>query len=373
MIIGVPTEIKKAENRVAITPGGVEELTRAGNVVVVQSGAGLGSGITDQEFAAAGAKILPDARAVYGEAEMVLKVKEPLASEYELLREGQILFTYLHLAASRQLTAALLARKVTGVAYETIQLENGSLPLLIPMSEVAGRMAVQVGAEFLEKTHGGRGVLLGGVPGVPPAEVVIVGGGTVGINAARIAIGMGAHVTIIDNNATRLRYLDEILHGNVFTLMSNRYNIQRSVSYADLLIGAVLVVGARAPLLVTESMVRGMKPGAVIVDVAVDQGGCIETIDRATTHDDPIYVKYGVVHYAVANMPGAVPRTSTYALTNATLPWVMEIANHGYPQAFWRNPALQRGLNVAAGRVVHPAVAEAHGLEHLPVEQLLAG
>lgn len=372
MVIGVPTEIKEAEKRVAITPAGVEELTRAGNRVLVQKGAGVGSGLTDSEYAAAGATLVPDAATVYAEAELVLKVKEPLPEEYPKLREGQILFTYLHLAASRTLTEALRERRVTALAYETLQLADGSLPLLVPMSEVAGRMAVQVGAQFLEQPYGGRGVLLGGVPGVPPAEVVIIGGGTVGLNAARVAIGMGAHVTIIDANPVRLRYLDEILHGNVFTLMSNRYNIQRSVAYADLLVGAVLIAGAKAPRLVTEDIVRNMKPGAVIVDVAVDQGGCIETVDHATTHTDPVYVKHGVVHYAVSNMPGAVPRTSTYALTNATLPWVIRIAQRGLRAALAESEPLQKAVNVMAGKVVHPAVAAAHGLEYTPLAEVLA-
>lgn len=370
-VVGVPREIKESENRVAITPAGVEELVRAGQQVVIQAGAGQGSGIGDDEYVRAGAKIVPVAADVYGEADLILKVKEPLPSEYALLRPGQVLFTYLHLAADAQLTRALMERQVVGIAYETVQLADGSLPLLIPMSEVAGRMAVQVGAEFLERVHGGRGILLGGVPGVPPAEVVVLGGGTVGLNAAKIAIGMGAHVTIIDNNAARLRYLDEMLHGNVFTLMSNRYNIQRAVAYADLLVGAVLVVGARAPHLVTEAMVSHMKPGSVIVDVAVDQGGCIETVDRVTTHTNPTYVKYGVVHYAVANMPGAVPRTSTFALTNVTLPYALRLATQGYRRALLEDPALLRGLNVMAGHVTYPAVAAAHQLPVASARELL--
>ncbi|MDI3280341.1 MAG: alanine dehydrogenase, partial [Bacillota bacterium] len=300
MIIGVPKEIKANENRVAITPAGVAELVRAGHKVYIERGAGLGSGIEDAAYEAQWARILPRAEEVWAGAEMILKVNEPLPSEYPLMREGQIIFTYLHLAPAPELTRALLERRVVGIAYETVQPDDGSLPLLTPMSEVAGRMAVQIGAEFLQKNRGGRGVLLGGVPGVPPAEVVILGGGTVGLNAAKIAIGMGAHVTILDKNPNRLRYLDDVLHGNVITVMSNVHTVERSVQYADLLIGAVLLPGAKAPRLVTEEMVKKMKPGSVIVDVAIDQGGCIETIDRATTHDDPVYEKYGVLHYAVA-------------------------------------------------------------------------
>ncbi|MDI6870927.1 MAG: alanine dehydrogenase [Bacillota bacterium] len=371
MIVGVPREIKANENRVAITPAGVDELVKAGHTVVVEAGAGLGSGITDQEYSASGAKILPAAAEVFAAADMIMKVKEPLPPEYDLFREEQILFTYLHLAPDKPQTEALMRRRVVAIAYETIQLENGSLPLLVPMSEVAGRMAIQVGAQFLEKPHGGRGVLLGGVPGVPPAEVVIIGGGTVGYNAAKMAIGLGAHVTILDRSADRLRYLDEILHGNVITVMSNAYNIDRAVRYADLLVGAVLIPGAKAPRLVTEEMVKGMKSGAVIVDVAIDQGGCIETVDHATTHADPTYVRHGVVHYSVANMPGAVPRTSTYALTNATIPYALEIANKGYRAAVLQNPALAKGLNVLKGKVVYKAVAEAHNLEYVPWNELI--
>lgn len=371
VVIGVPKEIKPGEARVAIVPAGVEELVRRGHRVLVQTGAGRGSGISDEEYRAAGAVIFQDAGEVYAQAELVLKVKEPLPSEWPMLRPGQVLFTYLHLAPDRALTQALLERGVVGIAYETIQLDDGSLPLLTPMSEVAGRMAVQVGAQYLERVHGGRGILLGGVPGVPAAEVVILGAGTVGYNAARIALGLGAHVTVLDINVARLRYLEEILHGNLITVVSNRYNIERAVRYADLLIGAVLIPGARAPKLVTEEMVRSMKEGAVIVDVAVDQGGCIETVDRATTHDDPVYVKHGVIHYAVANIPGAVPRTSTYALTNCTLPYVLELAERGWRGAVTANPALGRGVNVAAGQVTHRAVAQAHGLPYVPLEKVV--
>lgn len=371
MIVGVPREIKANENRVAITPAGVDELVRAGQTVVVESGAGLGCGITDEEYAASGAKLLPKAADVFATADLIMKVKEPLPPEYDLFREEQILFTYLHLAPDKEQTEALMRKRVAAIAYETVQLDNGSLPLLVPMSEVAGRMSIQVGAQFLEKPHGGRGVLLGGVPGVPPAEVVVVGGGTVGYNAAKMAMGLGAQVTILDRNPNRLRYLDEILHGNVITVMSNAYNIERAVRYADLLVGAVLIPGAKAPHLVAEAMVKGMKPGSVIVDVAIDQGGCIATIDHATTHADPTYVRHGVVHYAVANIPGAVARTSTYALTNATIPYALEIATKGYRNAALQNPALARGLNVLKGKVVYKAVAEAHNLEYVPWNELI--
>ncbi|MGE5549844.1 MAG: alanine dehydrogenase [Bacteroidota bacterium] len=368
MIIGVPKEIKENENRVAMTPAGVEELKRSGHDVLVQAAAGLGSGIADEDYREAGASIVGTAGEVFGRAEMIVKVKEPLPAEYDLMRREQIIFTYLHLAPARELTLALCRQGVVAIAYETIQTKDGALPLLTPMSEVAGRMSVQVGAHYLEHYWGGRGILLGGVPGVPPAEVVIIGGGIVGLNAAFMAIGLGAHVTIIDKNAARLRYLDEVLHGNVFTVMSNHYNIDRSVRYADLLIGAVLIPGAKAPHLVTEEMVRGMKPGAVIVDVAIDQGGCIETVDHATTHSDPVYVRHGVIHYSVANMPGAVPRTSTYALTNVTLPYVKALADKGWVRAVQEDPCLALGVNVAKGQVVYAAVAEAHGLAYRPLE-----
>jgi alanine dehydrogenase len=371
MIVGVPREIKENENRVAMTPSGVEELRQHGHMVLVQATAGLGSGITDQEYAEAGAEIVAEAAGVFARSEMIVKVKEPLPPEYELLREGQILFTYLHLAPARELTMALGRRGAVAIAYETIQAKDGSLPLLTPMSEVAGRMSVQVGAHYLEKYWGGRGILLGGVPGVPPAEVVIIGGGVVGLNAAFIAIGMGAHVTIIDRSPDRLRYLDEILHGSVLTVMSNRYNIDRSVRYADLLIGAVLIPGARAPHLVTEEMVKTMKPGSVIVDVAIDQGGSVETVDHATTHSDPVYLRHGVLHYSVANMPGAVPRTSTYALTNVTTQYVLALADKGWRRAVKEDPSLALGVNVAQGEVCYPAVAEAHGMACKPLAAIL--
>lgn len=371
MIVGVPREIKDNENRVGITPSGVEALVRAGHQVVIEAGAGLGSGITDEEYVAAGACMLPTKADVYEQADMIMKVKEPLPDEYDLFKEGQLLFTYLHLAPEPELTRALLAKKVTGIAYETIQTNRGILPLLMPMSEVAGRMSVQIGAQFLEKPYGGRGVLLGGVPGVPPARVVIIGGGTVGTNAAKIAVGMGADVTIIDKNAERLRYLDDIFGPRIKTLISTSYNIKEAVKEADLVIGAVLIPGARAPKLVTEEMVKAMQPGSVIVDVAIDQGGCVETADRVTTHSNPTYVKHGVIHYAVANIPGAVARTSTYALTNVTLPYALELANKGLAQAVKDDIALARGVNVMDGKVTYKAVAEALNLEYTPLHELM--
>ena len=360
MIIGIPTEIKQGENRVAITPAGVHSLTSGGHTVTVQSGAGRGSGITDQEYVAAGAELVDSAAEVWQRAELILKVKEPLTEEYQYLREDLCLFTYLHLASAPDLTRALIQAKSTALGYETVQTDEGELPLLTPMSEVAGKLAVQVGGHYLAQHQGGRGVLLGGVPGVPPAEVVIIGCGTVGFNAAQVAMGMGAHVTILDINHDRLRHLAEIMHGSTATVYSNPYNIARSVAYADLLIGSVLIPGARAPKIVTEEMVKKMKSGAVIIDVAVDQGGCIATIEP-TSHAQPTYVKYDVVHYAVPNMPAAVPRTSTFALTNATLPYVGAIANLGLDAAMQQYPELSRGLNVTAGEIVHPAVAEAYG------------
>ncbi|MEW6046964.1 MAG: alanine dehydrogenase [Bacillota bacterium] len=371
MIIGVPKEVKRGENRVAIVPAGVEELTRRGHRVLIEEGAGRGSGILDEEYVSAGAVMRKRAEDVFADADLILKVKEPQPQEWPLLRPGQVLFTYLHLAPDRELTMALLQRGIIGVAYETIQLPDGTLPLLTPMSEVAGRMAVQVGAQYLEKVYGGRGILLGGVPGVPAAEVVILGAGTVGYNAVRIALGMGAHVTVLDTNLARLRFLEEVLEGNLITVMSNRYNVDRAVRYADLVIGAVLIPGARAPRLVTEEMVRSMKEGSVIVDVAVDQGGCVETVDRATTHDDPVYVKHGVIHYAVSNIPGAVPRTSTYALTNCTLPYVVELADKGWAAAVASSAALARGVNVLKGHVTYQAVAQAHNLPYVPLKEAM--
>lgn len=368
MKIGVLKEIKANENRVAATPAGVSGLVKAGHQVFVEKSAGAGSGFEDAEYQTAGARILPTNADVFEIAEMIMKVKEPLPPEYDLFREGQILFTYLHLAPEPELTRALMKKKAVSIAYETVQLDDGSLPLLTPMSEVAGRMATQIGAHFLEKAQGGRGVLLGGVPGVAPGEVVIIGGGVVGTNAAKIAMGMGANVTIFDINADRLRYLDDVFFGRLQTRMSNSYSIAAAAERADLLIGAVLIPGARAPHLVTEDMVKNMKPGSVIVDVAIDQGGSVETIDRVTTHANPTYVRQGVIHYAVANMPGAVPRTSTYALTNVTLPYALQLANKGWRKAIADNPALAKGVNVVEGHVVYEAVAQALGLPYTALE-----
>lgn len=371
MIIGVPKEIKNNENRVALTPGGTAMLTANGHQVLIESGAGGGSGFPDEDYAKEGGEIVPETAEVWRRADMIMKVKEPLESEFGFFREGLTLFTYLHLAAEPKLTEALVQSKMTSIAYETIQLPNGSLPLLTPMSEVAGRMSVQVGAQFLEQFYGGRGILLGGVPGVPPADVIILGGGTVGTNAAKIALGMGANVVVIERNAERLRYLDDVFHGRIRTLMSNPYNIANAVQKADLLIGAVLIPGAKAPKLVTEDMVKTMKPGAVIVDVAVDQGGSIATVDRVTTHSQPTYEKHGVIHYAVANMPGAVPRTSTLALTNVTISYAMEIAAKGVMRALYANPPLKHGVNTYQGHVTHAAVAEALGLSYTGLDALL--
>lgn len=371
MIIGIPKEIKNNENRVAIVPAGVAAFVKAGHRVLIEDQAGAGSGISNEDYVQAGAEIVPAAEDVFAGSDMIMKVKEPLPPEYGLIREGQVLFTFLHLAPEPELTRLLLDKKVVGIAYETIQLDNGALPLLTPMSEVAGRMSIQIGARFLEKPAGGKGILLGGVPGVPAADVVIIGGGVVGTNAAKMALGMGAQVTIVDRSADRLRYLDDIFGGRAKTLMSNSYNIERAVRFADLLVGAVLVPGARAPHLVTEEMVRQMKPGSVIVDVAIDQGGSIETIDRVTTHDDPVYVRHGVVHYAVANMPGAVARTSTYALTNVTLGYALEIANKGYLRAVRENRPLSLGVNVMDGRVTYKAVADALELEYTPLSRVI--
>lgn len=367
MIVGVPKEIKANENRVAVTPAGAHAFVQAGHKVLVETNAGAGSGFPDEEYIAAGAEIAPKNTAVFAAADMIVKVKEPLPPEYDLLREGQILFTYLHLAPEPELTRALMRNKVVSIAYETVQLANGSLPLLTPMSEVAGRMATQIGAHLLEKYQGGRGVLLGGVPGVPPADVCIVGGGVVGTNAAKIAVGMGANVAILDVNADRLRYLDDIFGGRITTIMSTPHNVAACAARADLLIGAVLVAGARAPRLVSEEAVKNMKPGSVIVDVAIDQGGCIETIDRVTTHANPTYIKHGVVHYSVANMPGAVPRTSTLALTNVTLPYGLRIANKGWRKAIEDDPALALGVNVLGGSCCYEAVAVAHGISYVPL------
>lgn len=357
MRIGVPREIKDGEHRVALAIPGVDALVRGGHEVLVETGAGVDSGIADSEYEAHGAEIV-DAAAAWGDVEMVVKVKEPLPEEYGYLRPGLILFTYLHLASSRELTEALLDSKVIGIAYETVQTADGQLPLLEPMSEVAGRLATQVGARCLESTWGGRGVLMGGVTGVAAAEVVIIGAGTVGQNAAHVALGYGAQVTLLDIDANKLRHMEEITHGNLVTLFSNPYAIARCARYADLLVGAVLIPGARAPRLVTEEMVREMKPGAAIVDVAIDQGGCVETI-HATSHSEPTYTLHGVVHYAVPNMPALVPRTATLALTSVTLPYAQKIADLGADAACEQDPVLARGLNVTNGRIVHEAVSDA--------------
>lgn len=364
MRIGCPKEIKAQEGRVGLTPAGVDALIRAGHTVYIERSAGVNSGFLDEEYVAVGAQILEKASEVYDAADMIIKVKEPLLPEYGLLKEGQILFTYLHLAPDPQQTRALLEKKVTGIAYETVQLDDRSLPLLAPMSEVAGRLSIQTGAHLLESNCGGRGILLGGVTGVERANVVIVGGGNVGTNAAKMAVGLGANVTIIDISAKRLAYLDDIFGGRVQTLLSNSYNIARAVKDADLVVGCVLIPGAKAPKLVTEEMVKTMKPGSVLVDVAIDQGGSIESIDRITTHSNPYFLKYGVLHYSVANMPGAVPRTSTFALTGATLPYALKIANMGAEAACKADPALMRGLNTYNGKLTFKAVAEAQGLEY---------
>ena len=369
MIVGVPREIKPGEQRVALTPAGVRALVETGHRVVVERDAGGGSSIRDEEYTREGAAATPVAE-VWAQAELILKVKEPVAEEYARMRAGQIVFTYLHLAAVPELARALQAADVIAVAYETVQRADGSLPLLAPMSEVAGRLAVQEGAFYLAKAHGGRGILLAGVPGVPPGNVAVLGAGIVGINAARIALGLGADVSILDINLDRLRAVDDLFHGRVITLMSNSFNVDQVLRRADLLVGAVLVAGARAPVLVTKEMVATMKEGSVIVDVAVDQGGSVETI-HPTTLLDPTYVVSGVVHYGVANMPALVPRTSTFALTNATLPYALELAGRGVVAAVRRNAALAKGVNVWRGRMVHPAVAHALGERATPLEALL--
>ena len=362
MIIGIPKEIKAQENRVAVLPSGVMSFIEKGHKVYVEKNAGAGSGFADEEYTKAGAQIMDTPKELYAAADMIYKVKEPLEPEYSYLREGQILFTYLHLASDPVQTKALMNAKVTGIAYETVQLDDGSLPLLAPMSAIAGRMSVQVGAYLLQKSNNGCGILLGGVPGVEPGHVVIIGGGVVGLNAAKMASGLGAGVTVIDLSLERLAYISDILSNRVVTLISNNYNIAKSVADADLVIGAVLVPGAKAPKVVKEDMVKSMRPGSVIVDVAIDQGGSVETIDRFTSHENPYYIKYGVVHYSVPNMPGAVPRTSTFALANATMPYALQIANKGAEAAMRDNPALLKGLNVYKGKMTNKAVAEAQGL-----------
>lgn len=372
MIVGVAKEIKNTENRVGLTPAGAGDLCAAGHTVLIERGAGLGSGFADESYVKVGATIIDDKKTLFDRSEMIIKVKEPLAAEYDLFHEGQILFTYLHLAPEPALTKALLEKKVVSIAYETIVGRNNTLPLLSPMSEVAGRMSVQIGAQMLEKSWQGKGILLGGVPGVESAQVVIIGGGTVGTNAAKMAVGMGARVTVLDNSGDRLAYLDDIFGGRIMTVMSNSYNIGKWVKKADLLIGAVLIPGAKAPKLVSEDMVKSMEAGSVIVDVAIDQGGSIETIDRVTTHSDPTYIKHGVVHYSVANMPGSVSRTSTFALTNATLPYALKIANKGWRQALKEEPGLACGLNVCDGKVTFKAVADDQNLPYTPLSEILA-
>ncbi len=370
MLIGIPKEVKDHEYRVGMIPASVHALVRAGHKVVVQDGAGLGSGIPNEDYIAAGAEILPDAGSVYSAAEMVVKVKEPVASEYALLKEGQTLFTYLHLAPLPELTQVLLDKKIAGVAYETIEDRQGRLPLLTPMSEVAGRMAVVIGASFLQKAHGGRGTLIAGVPGVPPGDVVVLGGGIVGLNSIKMAFGLGASVTVLDTNLDRLREIDDLFHGTVRTLASNEYNLRATLKRADLFIGAVLIPGRSAPKLVSREMLKLMKEGAVIVDVAVDQGGCFETT-HATTHSNPTYVVEGVVHYCVANMPGAVPRTSTFALNNATLPYALALANKGVVQASKDDPGLLLGINTYKGHITYQAVADSQNRPYKPIGDLL--
>ncbi|MGE1195545.1 alanine dehydrogenase [Priestia megaterium] len=370
MIIGVPKEIKNNENRVAITPAGVASFVGTGHRVLIENEAGIGSNFTNEDYVKAGAEIVETAADVWAQAEMVMKVKEPLASEYGYFRPGLILFTYLHLAAEPALAKALKDSGVTAIAYETVTV-NRTLPLLTPMSEVAGRMAAQIGAQFLQKSNGGKGILLAGVPGVSRGKVTIIGGGGVGTNAAKIAIGLGADVTIIDLSPERLRQLDDIFGNQINTLVSNPYNIADAVAESDLVIGAVLIPGAKAPKLVTEEMVKTMKPGSVIVDVAIDQGGIVETIDHITTHDQPTYEKHGVVHYAVANMPGAVPRTSTIALTNVTVPYALQIASKGVHKAIAQNEALKLGVNVANGAITYEAVAHDLGYDYVSVDVAL--
>ncbi len=370
MIIGVPKEIKNNENRVGLTPAGVSAFTRANHQVYVQATAGNGSGFSDDEYAAAGATILPSIEEVYGKAEMIIKVKEPIEKEYTLIKEGQLLFTYFHFASYEPLTNAMIERKAVCLAYETVEKKDRSLPLLVPMSEVAGRMSIQEGAKYLEKPMGGRGILLGGVPGVKPAQVLVLGGGIVGTQAAKMAAGMAADVTIMDISIPRLRELDDILPANVKTVFSNDYNIKEAIKTADLIVGAVLIPGAKAPHLITRDMLGLMRKGTVLVDVAVDQGGCIETC-KPTTHENPTYEIDGIIHYCVANMPGAVPYTSTLALTNATLPYALQLANKGWKQACVDNEELRLGLNVVHGKVVYKGVSDAFGLPFTPVAEIL--
>lgn len=370
MIIGVPREIKNNENRVGMTPAGVEQLVTSGHTVLIETNAGVGSGYSNDHYTAVGARIVETAADVYGEAEMIVKVKEPIAPEWPLIREGQVLFTYFHFAASRELTDAIIESKSIAIAYETVVAPDGSLPLLIPMSEVAGRMATQEGAKYLERPMGGRGVLLGGIPGTTPANVVVLGGGVVGTEATKIAAGFGANVTIMDTNLTRLRYLDDVMPKNVDTLFSSPYSIREVIKTADLVIGAVLIPGAKAPWLITRDMLGDMQEGAVIVDVSVDQGGCVET-SKPTTHAEPIYTVDGIVHYGVANMPGAVPFTSTIGLTNATIPFVQRLADVGYEVALRDDAGLLEGLNVINGTVTHRGISDAFGLDYVPAADAL--
>jgi alanine dehydrogenase len=371
MIIGVPKEIKTNENRVALTPAGALELTKRGHQLFVQSGAGVSSGFSDKAYEMRGATVLSTIEEVYGEAEMIIKVKEPIASEYPLIKKDQLLFTYFHFASYEPLTKAMINNQSVCLAYETVELPDRTLPLLVPMSEVAGRMAVQEGAKFLEKPEGGRGILLGGVPGVPPAKVLVLGGGIVGTQAAKMAAGLGAIVTILDVNLNRLRYLSDVMPPNVITRYSNEVNIRELIQDHDLIVGAVLIPGAKAPMLITRDMLKTMQPGTVMVDVAVDQGGCIETC-KPTTHDDPIFVIDDIVHYCVANMPGAVPYTSTIALTNATLPYALKLADKGWREACRQDHALKLGLNVVNGKVVYKGVADAFNLPLTGVDTVLA-
>jgi alanine dehydrogenase len=370
MRIGIPKEIKTNENRVSLVPAGAEALVSAGHTVFIEKGAGEGSNFSDEQYVAVGAKILKTADEVWKEADMIIKVKEPIAVEWPRMRKGQVIFTYFHYAADEKLTKAHLASGAICIAYETVELDNGDLPLLIPMSEVAGRMAVQEGAKYLEKLYGGLGLLLGGVPGVAPANVVVLGGGVVGINAAKMAAGMGAKVTILDLSLPRLRYLSDVMPANVTLIHSNRHNVLEQIATADLVVGGVLIPGAKAPKLIRKDDLKLMKPGSVIVDVAIDQGGCVETI-HATTHENPVYTVDGVIHYGVANMPGGVPRTSTLALTNATFPYALTLANKGWKQALKDDKALLKGLNVADGKVTYKGVAEAFGMEYVAPEKLI--
>jgi len=370
MIVGILKEIKTEENRVCMTPAGVEVMRQNGHEVLVEKNAGMGSGFDNKAYQTAGAEIIDTPKEIFKRAKMVMHVKEPLPAEYDLIRKDQIVFTYLHLAAAEELTYVLIKSGSIGIAYETIQKEDGSLPLLTPMSEVAGRMAIQQGAKYLEMAHGGHGVLLGGVPGVDPGTVVIIGGGVVGTNAAKMACGLGAKVYILDMNLERLRYLSDVMPSNCFLLMSKPTTVRRLIKEADVVVGAVLIPGAKAPRLITREMLKTMKKGAVLVDVAIDQGGCFET-SKATTHGEPIYAVGGVVHYCVANMPGAVPKTSTLALTNATLPYAVEIANKGWKKAMQENPEIKLGANVVKGKVTYEGVAEAFGLELTPIDSLI--